>query len=670
MSFSKRPGKNTPQCYTKPLDSLKNWNNRFFWVDQRVFPTVVDWWTNAFEDEKPTESTYSIEALRALDTHRTPIQKQPEMLLCLVGISRRYYLRDEVYPTFLHDDDWDMDLFNLIRAPNSTKVKTGSRPRAPNEVPLLTLTATRVIEMDDPAVAMDSSGVPSTIKRSPLDFSHEAGASDQETSAPEMPPFEDVPAFVDPGAGQAEDVAAKDPPAAAESRKRGCDVTDVNAPTKSLRRDHADPRPSGSSHGGKSLAAIQLGLASTFIVPEDAPAGVSDRIRCPLLTLRYALQLMLLSKSSQGIAVAGDPESENASSPAEVGSPESVYRPEWGVTNARQVAMGSQLRLRFEQEVKLLRKFVAQVARRDKRIQARELEIKNLEALLEAEVSNERLSQQVTTLQQQVFREEKLKAAFEEFKRQQDERVEQRCAEMDARLDALSIDFDEELYPYMLTAIAGRRWVIGRGLRLAVMKCGESLELRQSFADVVSAWIAKGLSEGLRHGLEHGQAQLSLEFIEAYDPEAEARFVAALQALKDLKYQLVDQLESLKDAPMDVIMAALYLESDTGDDAPQDIRDLRPSSSQLTIPVYPEVRDPRNPWACKEEIVLADAIAANISRAEKKKKCRIVCRTHGVGSVHHARSDGVPVYAPTVVPQGLALLLTDTATQTELEDDT
>nr|GFD56806.1 hypothetical protein [Tanacetum cinerariifolium] len=73
-----------------------------------------------------------------------------------------------------------------------------------------------------------------------------------------------------------------------------------------------------------------------------------------------------------------------------------------------------------------------------------------------------------------------------------------------------------------------------------------------------------------------------------YDPEAKAKFIAALHALKDLKYPLVDQLESLKDAPMDVIMAALYLESDTGDDAPQDIRDIRPSSSQLTIPVYPE----------------------------------------------------------------------------------
>ncbi|GKD81973.1 hypothetical protein Tco_1348812, partial [Tanacetum coccineum] len=62
---------------------------------------------------------------------------------------------------------------------------------------------------------------------------------------------------------------------------------------------------------------------------------------------------------------------------------------------------------------------------------------------------------------------------------------------MDARLDALSIDVDEELYPHMLTAIAGRRWDIGHALRLTVMKCAESLELRQAFVNVVSAGIAK-----------------------------------------------------------------------------------------------------------------------------------------------------------------------------------
>nr|GEX52827.1 hypothetical protein [Tanacetum cinerariifolium] len=488
MSFSKRPGRNTPQCYTKPLDSLKNWNNRFFWADERVFPTVVDWRTNAPKDGMPAEGTFSLEATWVLDTHRTSIQKQPEMLLCLVGISH-------------------MDLFNLIRAPNPTK----------------------------------------------------AGASDQGTAALEMPSSEDVPATAVPGAG--------------------------------------------GSHGGKSLAAIQLGLASAVVVPEDAHVGVSDPD-----PLSYAdapsRHPVDVAQSFPGIAAAGDPKSENASSPAEVRSPGSVYQPEWGVTNGSlldtpeacqdlvdHVAMGSQLRLRFEQEAKLLRKSVGQVARRDKRIQARELEIRNMEASLEAEANAKRAA-------------------------------EDKSAGLSQELERMRAQFsDLQIYPHMLTAIACRRWVIGRGLRLAVMKCGESLELRQAFVDAVSAGIAKGLSEGLRHGLEHGQAQRSLESIEAYDPEAKAKFVAALQALKDLKYPLVDQLEGLRNAPMDVIMVALD-------------------------------------WT-------ADAIAANISRAEKKKRSHIVCRTHGVGSAHHARSDGVPVSAPTVVPQGLALLLVDAATQTE-----
>nr|GEY79561.1 hypothetical protein [Tanacetum cinerariifolium] len=617
MSFSKRPGKNTPQCYTKPLDSLKNWNNRFFWVDESVFPTVVDWRSNAPKDGMPAAGTYSVEAVRALDSHH-------------------------------------MDLFSLIRAPNPAKVKVGSRPRASHKVPLLTLTANRVIEMDDPATASESSGVPPTIERSPLDFSLEAGASDQGTAASEVPLFGEVPAAAAPEPSQVGVVAA-DPPAATESCKRGRDGTDANAPPKSpksLRRDHADPRPSESSHGGKSLAAIQLGLASTASMPEDAPTGVSDPD--PLCFANPLVRPSAdVAQSSPSVVAAEDPESENASSPTEACqdlvdhvAPSGYFSKlrhmrnedflgQYNVNLARQVTLGSQLHLRFEQEAKLVRKLVAQVARRDKRIEAWELEIKNLEALLETEaemkraaedksarlikeledmrarfsdlqVSHEHLSQQVASLKEQVSGEEKLKAACEEFKQYADERVERRCAELDARLDALSIDFDEKLYPHMLTAIA----------------------------------------------------------------EAKAKFVATLQSLKDLKYPLLDQLEGLKDAPMDIIMAALYLESDTGGGGmpPKYIRDLRPSSSQLTIPVYLEVRDPRNPWAYKEEMKLSDAIAENISRAQKNKKCRIVCRTHGVGSAHHARSDGVSMSVPTVVPQGLALLLVDAATQTDLED--
>nr|GFD63214.1 hypothetical protein [Tanacetum cinerariifolium] len=51
---------------------------------------------------------------------------------------------------------------------------------------------------------------------------------------------------------------AVEPPTVQEIRKRGHEGIDANAPPNSLRRDHADLQPSGSSRGGKSLAAMQL----------------------------------------------------------------------------------------------------------------------------------------------------------------------------------------------------------------------------------------------------------------------------------------------------------------------------------------------------------------------------------------------------------------------------
>ncbi|GJX94581.1 hypothetical protein Tco_0349167 [Tanacetum coccineum] len=170
-----------------------------FSEDERVFPTVVDWRVSAPNDEMPVAGSYSSEDVVVLNTRRTPIQKQPEALLCLVGLSRRYFLGDDVYPTFLYDDDREMDLFNLISAPNPTKVKTGTCPCTAHEVPLLIATATRVIAMEDATGLSSSSGIPSTVEKSPLDFSNEDsprritksdGTENQgkETVAPEVPP--------------------------------------------------------------------------------------------------------------------------------------------------------------------------------------------------------------------------------------------------------------------------------------------------------------------------------------------------------------------------------------------------------------------------------------------------------------------------------------------------
>ncbi|GJZ58382.1 hypothetical protein Tco_0613876 [Tanacetum coccineum] len=86
-------------------------------VDERVFPTVVDWRINAPKDEMPVKGSYSAEDVAVLNTRH-------------------------------------MDLFNLISAPNPQGA--GLRPRADHEVPLLTATANHVIAMEDAPVALGS----------------------------------------------------------------------------------------------------------------------------------------------------------------------------------------------------------------------------------------------------------------------------------------------------------------------------------------------------------------------------------------------------------------------------------------------------------------------------------------------------------------------------------
>nr|GEW29228.1 transposase (putative), gypsy type [Tanacetum cinerariifolium] len=596
MSSSKRPGKNTPQCYTKPLDSLKNWNNLFFWVDDRVFPTIADWRTSAPKDQMPPFDSYFAADVTSLNTRRTSIQKQPKALLCLVGLSRRYFLGDDVYLTFLYDDDRDMDLFSLISAPNPAKMKTRTRPRATHEVPLSTATANRVIDMEDMTGASGSSGTSSTST-----LGEKSLASMRIGTGTTVFALKTQEILV-----HTEGVSDPDP----LSFSRKAVVTKDSNSEKSI---------SFNSMVGSPGSICQPGWGVTNNCRLDTPATWQDMVD-HIVPPGYFSELRHL--------------------------PNAEFLNQYNTTLARQVAMGSQLRLQFEQETKLLKKAVAQGA----------VEAKNVELAVE-------LAKDL------IMGEERIKAAFEEFKKYEDDRVSSRCAEMNARLDALSIDFDEELYLHMLTAIASRRWIIGHDLRLAVIKCTESTELRQVFADVVYARIAKGMSEGLKHEVEHGKAKVDLAAIKAYEPEADTKYVAAFHALKDLKYPLVDQLEKLKDAPIDVIMSSLFFESDSGEDTPQWIRELHPSSSQLKILVYPEVRNPKDPWSFKDEILLEDAIAANVSRAEKKKKCQVVCRTHRVSFAHHARSDGVPVSVPTVAPQGLSILLADAATQTEIIED-
>ncbi|GJS07922.1 hypothetical protein Tco_0364718 [Tanacetum coccineum] len=106
MSFSKHP-RNDAVCYTKPLDSLKNWNDRFFWVDSFACPSSFPWSTSKGvpKDPFPKSSNFNAEHYAILVAHPALFHKYPEPFLCLVGINHYYTLDGDTYPEFLRDGD-------------------------------------------------------------------------------------------------------------------------------------------------------------------------------------------------------------------------------------------------------------------------------------------------------------------------------------------------------------------------------------------------------------------------------------------------------------------------------------------------------------------------------------------------------------------------------------
>ncbi|GJZ51227.1 hypothetical protein Tco_0605742, partial [Tanacetum coccineum] len=555
-----------------------------FEINCRVL-SIIPTRTAATKDDKPKANTYSVVDVETLYTHQ-------------------------------------MDLFNLVKAPNPTKVKTRTRQRNAHE------------------------GVKAGV--------HGPAAAEQE-----------IPVTDDAGAMEAavepdlkKEVISMGSTIKKRRRQRDAGEGGSNAPAKVLRKDHDAARTEHIAREGKSLADMSIDTKLAIHVQETYDP--------PVATQSVSDPDPLSSSKKKGVA--GNQDSKKSTpSPPITGSLGSIYQPGWGVPNSFRLDT-----LEACQDV------VDHIAPPGYFSKLRHLP--NDEFLSHNTFINLRASGYGLSAE--------LKAEINMKKKGEKPRKSEVTKELEDLRNALFRAFEvcnAQLSPavpcYRLSIWRKRgscncRSSVGNWARIAP-SCHEMCRvhgIKASFCQCCVCGDLKGplrvMSEGLKYGVEHGKAGLELTAMEAYDPEADSKYVAALHDLKDLNYPLIDELEQLKDAPLDVIMASLYLDSDTGEDAPQFIRDIRSSSSQLKIPAYPEVRNPRNPWACKDEILLEDATTSNISCAEKKKKkkSRVICHTHRVGLAHHARSDGIPMSVPTVAPQGLQILLADAATQTEDEE--
>ncbi|GKG41004.1 hypothetical protein Tco_0470216, partial [Tanacetum coccineum] len=79
-------------------------------------------------------------------------------------------------------------------------------------------------------------------------------------------------------------------------------------------------------------------------------------------------------------------------------------------------------------------------------------------------------------LHDEVLGYELFKEQYEAVHDEQIKTLSDKVAGLDAELMGITLHLDEKFYPSFFTTIAGWKWILGRGLRLVVMKYLQSLE--------------------------------------------------------------------------------------------------------------------------------------------------------------------------------------------------
>ncbi|GJW77033.1 gypsy type transposase [Tanacetum coccineum] len=281
FGFTKRP--NVRACYSKNLDSVKNWNDHFFWVDEFVVPANAqfNWFSglNISKDRAPAASEYNAEHASILITHASPFLRFPEEFLCWVGISRNYLLNKDTYPRFEYESGEEMDLNAFIRTADPRKVRIVERARAENERPIVTVAKHRTVTLLPTSVVRPSGELSASIEREFVGDAGGSGSGDQEIASvgghdnvePIVPTTENV-------------VAEIEAPVPRRSKKkrvtRGSEgIPAASHPPKRLRADYGTT--GGSAVGGKSPSVLNRLLQDYLLTVEQ---GVPALHTLPFIT--------------------------------------------------------------------------------------------------------------------------------------------------------------------------------------------------------------------------------------------------------------------------------------------------------------------------------------------------------------------------------------------------
>ncbi|GJS41646.1 hypothetical protein Tco_0566689 [Tanacetum coccineum] len=208
-----------------------------------------------------------------LVAHPAPFQKFPEPFLCLVGISHYYTLDEDTYPSFLHDDETDMDLFAFIQVVNPTKMRVVGRKRAEGEEKLLDFTIRRVVLLLPVAPAHAKSELEAGVDR----LFDDGGSTKQGDSATGGGHDADIELVT---ATKNVAVVTAERPIRHHKKKQAVkDASGSSHPPKKLKGDYGTS--SGAATGGKSPSVLKELLVSSIM---NVKVSVEAVVTLPLVT--------------------------------------------------------------------------------------------------------------------------------------------------------------------------------------------------------------------------------------------------------------------------------------------------------------------------------------------------------------------------------------------------
>nr|GEV43777.1 hypothetical protein [Tanacetum cinerariifolium] len=427
------------KCYTEKLDALRRWREMFFWVDNALFPWGFAFYTKESlpRDERPTPGSYSMEDAELINENHIPINAYFEAFLCHMSISHNYFHSPEEVPTFISDDGREMDLFSVVHLSKPKLVTEGVRPLRDGEEPLLEATAGRIMKLvlEQPKDENTAVLVPTPLQA--------AGITRAESETEEV------------NSGLKRKRATSGDGVGSSKRVRRVILVD----SASTEREAMDASPTTAAKD----------------VTETPPPNIeaASNTSAPVTHVEQSLP-----KTSSFTTDNLSQEGRETGRKVFEGMPADQLMEEIDMFTAHQAALVAQLKARFSSEC-------SRSVQKDEEIAL--LKAQLADARVEAEASCHWVVKYLEGAKNNHF------AGLEEFC----QGVEERLEEQEGKLRKLSIKYDEELYPHLVSSITKRRWLISHGLRLAAMCNLESPEVKQSFGDVVKCALANGRAEAV-----------------------------------------------------------------------------------------------------------------------------------------------------------------------------